>query len=729
MSSQFSKLKNAVSLCQRSMFGLCATAWQSSENQCLHGFCHNRGARFDRRRSKSGTGFFTNIRSLSLFFVVSLTIGSNVLGADGVVEALEETAFKQAAALADPSVVRIETVGGLEQVDEVLLGAGPTSGVVVSSDGYIISSSFNFVGKPASILVTLPDGRRFAAKQVANDRLRLLTLLHVEVDGLIPAKPAPMKETRVGQWALALGRTLDNSTPSLSVGIVSALNRVWGKAIQTDAKTSPVNYGGALIDIEGRVLGVIAPLSPMGSGDMAGVEWYDGGIGFAIPMEDVYSSLDRLKQGTDLLPGLMGITFVGGQQLNVPAIIDRVRYNSPAHQAGLKTNDRVIEADDEKIVRIAQLKQIVGRKYAGDSLKLVVSRGDSSVPLEVALVGELIPYEIPFLGILPQRKVVSPDSPEIGTSARLVFPNSPAEQAGLLRGDRIVKFNDVELNNSRVLTDLVGRSRPGDRAKITYVRDGQPATAEATLGSLPEQVVDELSVELIEPVIPKEPEGTQQAEEKAEKKSDDKIKTGRFTATIEGSDHDYWAYVPETYTDTHTYGLVVWIHPNGDPMEAAVLKQWKSVCDRRGLILVAPKADKPSGWQPGEAEFIKQLIGHIRAKYTIDANRIVLHSYGTGAGITSLVSTKHRDLVRGVVIAGAPFLTRPTDNDPEFRQQFFFVCGDGDKLLSKVSAAVDALRKLKFPVSFTAIKGFGAKYPEEIVVEEIARWVDCLDRI
>ena len=669
------------------------------------------------------------MRSISFLFIISMALASKVMAADGVIEALEETAFKQAAALADPSVVRIETVGGLEQVDDVLLGNGPTSGLVVSADGFIISSSFNFVGKPTSILVTLPDGRRLAAKQVANDRLRLLTLLHVDVDGLTPAKPVPKNEVKVGQWALALGRTLDNSTPSLSVGIVSALNRVWGKAIQTDAKTSPVNYGGALIDIEGRVLGVIAPLSPMGGGDMAGVEWYDGGIGFAILLEDIYATLDRLKQGTDLLPGLMGITFAGGQQLNVPAIVDRVRYNSPAQQAGLKTNDRIIEADGEKIVRVAQLKHIAGRKYAGDSIKLVVSRGDSSVPIDVALVGELVPYEIPFLGILPQRTVVSPDSAETGTSIRLVFANSPAEVTGLSRGDRIVKYNDVELKESRMLSDLVGRSRPGDRAKVTYVRDGQETSAEVTLGSLPEQIVDELSAELIEPAIPKEPADKDQTDEKADKKSDDKVKTGRFTATLEGSDHDYWAYVPETYTDTHTYGLVVWIHPNGDGMEAAVLKQWKSICDRRGLILVAPKADKPSGWQPGEAEFIRQLIGHIRGKYTIDANRIVLHSYGTGAGIACLVSTKHRDLVRGLVIAGAPFLTRPSDNDPEFRQQFFFVCGDGDKILSKMNTSVDALRKLKFPVSFTTIKGFGAKYPEEIVIEEIGRWVDSLDRI
>ena len=208
------------------------------------------------------------VRVFSL--AVGLAMTSAAWAAEGSLEASEETAFKQATALADPSIVRIETVGGLEQLDEVLLGTGPTSGVVVSSDGFIISSSFNFVGKPSSILVTLSDGRRLAAKLIANDRLRLLTLLHVDVDGLTPAKAAPRDQIQVGQWALALGRTLDNSTPSLSVGIVSAVNRVWGKAIQTDAKTSPVNYGGALVDVEGRVMGIITPLSPTGGSESAG---------------------------------------------------------------------------------------------------------------------------------------------------------------------------------------------------------------------------------------------------------------------------------------------------------------------------------------------------------------------------------------------------------------------------------------------------------------------------
>jgi serine protease Do len=678
-------------------------------------------------------GFSTRMIFLRVLIVLGTLVSSRLMADEDSLESLEETAFKQAAALADPSIVRIETVGGLEQLDDVLLGTGPTSGVVVSSDGFIITSSFNFAGKPTSILVTLPDGRRFAAKQVANDRLRLLTLLHVDVDGLIPAKAAPKTQIQVGQWALALGRTLDNSTPSLSVGIVSAVNRVWGKAIQTDAKTSPVNYGGALIDVEGRVLGVIAPLSPTGSGETAGVEWYDGGIGFAIPLEDVYASLEQLKKGADLLPGLMGITFAGGQSLNVPAIVDRVRYNSPAQEAGLKTNDQIIEADGEKIVRVAHLKHVIGRKYAGENLKLVVKRGENSLPIEMALVGQLVPYESPYLGILPQRSATELPN-DSGTIARFVFADSPAANAGIVRGDRITKFQESELNEARKLNDLVGRSRIGDRVKLTYVRDGKEHSTEVTLGSLPDSIIEELPAELIEPAVAaRQADDAGQAvpkeNEQAEKKITNGPKTGRFSATLEGNDHDYWAYIPETYDETRAYGLIVWIHPGGDTMEATIYKHWKSICDRRGLILIGPKADKPAGWQPGEADFIKQLITHVQEKYTIDSNRIVVHSSGTGTGIASLVAAKHRDVVRGVVLSGGPFLIKPLDNEPDFRQQFFFVCGESDKVFPKVKASVSALRKLKFPVSFSTLKSFGAKYPEETAIEEIGRWVDSLDRI
>ncbi len=676
-------------------------------------------------------------RCFSTFVITCLMVCAAMqlaIAADGKLEALEESAFKQAAALVDPSLVRIETVGGLEQVGEVTLGTGPTSGVVVSEDGFVISSSFNFVSKPASILVTLADGRRFPAKLIASDKLKLLTLLKVEATGLTPAKPMSREAVKVGQWAIALGRTFNLTTPSISVGIVSATNRIWGKAIQTDAKTSPVNYGGALVDVEGRVLGVIAPLSPQGNGETAGVEWYDGGIGFAIPLEDVYGSLDRLKQGKDLLPGLLGISFAGGQSTNVPVVVDRVRYNSPAQQAGFKTNDRIVEANGEKIVRVAQLKHVLGRLYGGDSVKLTIQRGDEKLTVEPTLAGELVPYEAPYLGLLPKRTA----STEPGVVARHVFADSPAEKAGLLRGDRVVKFNGSDVADARALSDLVGRVRPADKANVAYVRDGKEATLEVTLATLPDGVVGELSAEVIE--LSKEAAAGNEVKEKAdgkviEAKPEDAAdkpkdpKTGRFTEELAGHDHGFWAYVPENYNASHAYGLMVWIHPGGDTMETAISKQWKSICDRRGIILVAPKADSPANWVPGEAKFVEGLVAHVREKYTIDGQRIFLHSHGSGTQLASLLMTKQREVFRGLALAGAPFAGQVADQEPDFKQQFHFVCGDGDKALPAVKKTVEALKKLKFPVSFTTMKGLGAKYPGETEVDEIGRWADCLDRI
>ena len=217
----------------------------------------------------------------------------------------EEDAFKSAVDRVAPSVVKIETFGGLERVGEVLVGTGPTTGLAVSADGYIISSAFNFAQKPAQILVHLDDGTRLSAKLVATDHSRMLVLLKVTLPaGKSLAVPvaAPRGEMTVGQWAIALGRTFDSAKPSMSIGIVSALNRIWGKAIQTDAKISPNNYGGPLVDIRGRVLGVLVPMSPMAADELAGVEWYDSGIGFAVPLEDVFQPLDRLKRGMTCIP-------------------------------------------------------------------------------------------------------------------------------------------------------------------------------------------------------------------------------------------------------------------------------------------------------------------------------------------------------------------------------------------------------------------------------------------
>src|SRR5215467_959332 len=137
----------------------------------------------------------------------------------------EEAAMKAAVDRVAPSVVRIETLGGLETIGEMLVGTGPTTGLVVSSDGYIVSSAFNFVQKPTQILVDLADGTRLPAEVVARDDSRMIVLLKVATAGLADPKrqlPVPqaasVREMQVGQWAIALGRVFEGKQPNMSVG-------------------------------------------------------------------------------------------------------------------------------------------------------------------------------------------------------------------------------------------------------------------------------------------------------------------------------------------------------------------------------------------------------------------------------------------------------------------------------------------------------------------------------
>ena len=224
--------------------------------------------------------------NLQLLIAVIALLSWAIASAQDDLSSQEEQAIRSAVDKIAPSVVKIETIGGLERVGRVLVSTGPTTGLVVAEDGYVISSAFNFIQQPSSILVTLPSGARAAAQIVARDHSRMLVLLKVNTaEKLTVPTAVPRTEMRVGQWGIAVGRTYDQKEPNISVGVVSAINRIWSTAIQTDAKISPANYGGPLIDIQGRVLGVLVPLSPQKQGgEVAGAEWYDSGIGFAVPL-------------------------------------------------------------------------------------------------------------------------------------------------------------------------------------------------------------------------------------------------------------------------------------------------------------------------------------------------------------------------------------------------------------------------------------------------------------
>lgn len=676
---------------------------------------------------------------------------------------LQEQAMKAAVQKVAPSVVQIETSGGTDiigmgQGGGIRRGVGPTTGLVVAAEGYVISSAFNFANRPSAVFVAVPGHKeRYVAKTIATDHTRMLTLLKIDATGLPVPEAAPKKEMRVGQWALALGRTwttLDNA-PSVSAGIISALGRIWGKAIQTDAKVSPVNYGGPLIDLRGRVLGVIVPASPRGQDETAGVEWYDSGIGFAIPLEDINAVLPRLRKGENLKRGLLGVTLEGSDWYAQAPTISGVSPESAAGKAGLKPGDVILEINGTPVTRQAQMMHLLGEKYEGDTVAVKVRRGKEEIAIpSLKLTGEVSAYTHPFLGILPIR-----DDPEPGEEVRYVFPGSPAAATGIKAGDRVMKLGLGEaplqpFAGRDQLTAVLNRLPAGTRLKVEVQRkEGKKAeTLTLTLGvlsdtvpaELPERSTAKRALEapqrVAAPMAPgrADPKGKlDELKKDAEKEkapprpAKKDVETGFLQRTNAAGDRTYWLYVPDNYDANVSHALVLWLHPAGKGDEQdmkALAEAWETICEEKHFILVCPQAENMAGWLASETEAVEQIAREVMDQYTVDAQRVVAHGMGIGGQMAFYLGLNARDLVRGVATVGAALGSQPRDNVAAQRLAFFLVAGGKDPLAPAIQETMTTLRERRFPVAFRELPDQGHQYLDADTLDELVRWIDALDR-
>jgi len=355
--------------------------------------------------------------ALAVLLVIGLCIGARTRGGtsehnrtDYAVRRAMQDVFRDIAERVRPSLVRIDTVGGTQPSPTIVerqergteqgpgdgsetplrsrkrrnafvdrpgssfvIADGPATGLVYSSDGYIITSSFNFARQPALISVVLADGRRFAADLVARDQVRKIALLRVDAHDLVPPEWISADELHVGQWAVALGLGFGGDQPSVTVGIVSALNRMRGNAIQTDAKLNPANYGGPVCAIDGRVMGLSVPMAQR-PGELAGVELYDSGVGFAVPKRRVDDIVSVLKKGHTLQRGWLGIQVDLRSADGVT--IRNVADPSPMRDIGGQPGDIITWAEGRPIKQFAQLMQALYMIPAGEPVYLCLKRGD-----------------------------------------------------------------------------------------------------------------------------------------------------------------------------------------------------------------------------------------------------------------------------------------------------------------------------------------------------------------
>jgi serine protease Do len=713
-----------------------------------------------------------------------------------------EKAMKAAAAKVAPTIARIETTGGAEAIwgsgrkgPEVMFrrGTGATTGLVVDANGYVITSSFNFVGKPTDIFVTVPGKPRVVAKIVGTDATRMLTMLKIDQTGLPVPEFFPKKEVEVGMWSIALGRTLNPDLaqpPSINGGIVSATNRVWGKAIQTDAKTSPVNYGGPLVAIDGRVMGVVVPISPSSDTETAGFEWHDAGIGFAIPLEDVMKVVPKLKEGTPdkpvtLRPGMIGITFREPDQFTMGCTIDTIAPDTPADKVGLKVGDNIVEADGKPVLNQAQLFHQLRAKYEGEQISLKVKRGDKVEEFkEIKLAAAQTNIDSGFLGVLVMR-----DDPELGVEIRFIYPKSAAERAGLKVGDRIMSVQarpagGIEPKPKEPKVPKIEPKMPGAppagprkfsgrdqfigimqnfRAGAALVLEvkrkdgGKTDNVDVFLGQFPDEIPAELPKEsssgkaLVAPKpvdaapgdpIPKKADAkkddAKKEEKKEEAKKDDKEKEKPKTGLqkIEGvgaAQRKFWVYVPENYDPNISHGLIVWLHPaeRGGGRDADdMIKIWDVFCEDHNFIMIGPTAGQPTGWVAGEVEGVMEDLRWVRTRYTIDGKRIIAHGQGVGGQMAYYLAINKREVIRGAVPVGAVLASNPKEPVANQRVEFLVIAGGKDPLAKEIAEAPKKLAEKKYKALYREMPITGKEYvnDDREVFLQMIRWMDTLDK-
>lgn len=552
---------------------------------------------------------------------------------------IPQTAIDRAAQAAADSVVQIETVGGLEQVGQKLATSGPTSGTVLSEEGWIVASSFSFQQIPAAIVVRTKDGNRQTAKLIARDKSRELVLLKTDANPLLrPIVPAKPESIRVGQSSIALGKVFDAARPSVSVGIVSAKGRVWGKAIQTDARISPTNYGGPLINLQGQCLGILVPLNPGDGSPEDGTQWYDSGIGFAASIDQVLRAFEQLKTGKDVLPGRMGVSLSTQDDYTGPVIVAGAAANSPASEAGLQRGDRILQINGSPIEMLAHLKLQLGPLNAGETAQLKIQRGEQLLDLNCELVAEIPPYRPPYLGIIPAMD--SANSVVVSN----VFANSPASKIGLTKGDRLVELNGTPVTSIKELTDLIQNQSIEKKINLRWQRGDSPVS-EPQAVQLEAWPVDPIVKFVEEEKVPAGP-------------AQPPAGTGVIDLPLGDVANKCFAFVPPSYTAEVPHGVLIVIPEAGEVDQRAYLDQWEPLCrSHRWIVAVLSSADKKA-WSRDELELIGRTLTLLQTNYTVDSHRVAAIGVRSASPLAIAAAFGQRNKFNGLILLGGEFPAR-----------------------------------------------------------------------
>jgi serine protease Do len=526
-------------------------------------------------------------------------------------------------------------------------------------------------------------------------------LLRTQAVADLPAlEPAPRRELAAGQWAIAVGRGWDQAAPSVAVGVVSAVDRAWGRAVQTDASVSPANYGGPLVDIAGRVIGILAPLPADTAGMKLGTELYDAGIGFAVPLEDMLAVLPRLQRGENLAAGILGITWRSRDVVNGEAVIAACRQGSPAARAGLRPGDRLVRIGTSSITRIGEARHQIMPRRAGDELMVEVERDSPSGPrrieAQVTLVDALPPWRGAVIGVLPAAPA---EAAAEGVTVEWVLPAGPAAAAGLVAGEvvRAVVLQGAAAGEGRVAIDsaaalggaLAGVA-PGDPVGLEVVRDGQPRTLNVTTIPAPTDVTPAL-------------EGWRPA-------AGDPLRGLVDAAVVKlespAEPRPPLAVIPHAGRK-EPVGVLLYFGPPHGPVAEAEAAAWKAAAAAWDVAVILPGSADPQRWSGDDLPTVRRSLAALHARRPIDPARIAVAGRAAGGGFAWFAADRLGVTVRGAAVIDAA-LPRTAEVVPaEPGRSRWVLMGQGGEGDSGRSIAADRrrLEAAGFPVGTVPAEG------------------------
>ncbi len=348
---------------------------------------------------------------------------------------------------------------------------GLGSGVIVSPDGYILTNN-HVVNQASEIQVALNDGRQFTAKVIGSDPQTDVALIKINAENLPALTLTDSSKVEIGDVVLAIGNPFGIGQ-TVTKGIVSAKDRTTSgdgdeDFIQTDAAINPGNSGGALVDTEGRLIGINSAILTRSGGNQ--------GIGFAVPSDLCRWVMDSLVKNGRVERGLLGVMI---QDLTPDlakafkldrtsgALVGDVSSGSPAAKGGLKSGDVITQFGGQPIQDASQLKLRVAETAPGSKVPVIVNRNGEDKTFDITL------------GNAPENKIATANETnrtgqkealagvgvadlDQSTRAELnvpgnvqgavisqVAPDSAAYQAGLRSGDVITELNHQPVKSAQ----------------------------------------------------------------------------------------------------------------------------------------------------------------------------------------------------------------------------------------------------------------------------------------